>query len=431
MHLFRHSQQRSEATELLDLLNQYAGVGLWDAVLYDGDPMHEKSSWTWSSEFRRLCGFSSGNEFPDIVQSWSERLHPDDIEPTFALFSAALTGEQPRYDAVYRLKVKDGSYRWFRATGGVAHDANGKPVRACGTLVDINTAKLQEIAREERVVMLEELTKGFDETIRERLRLSSDTAENMQQVAGEQTRITQEAHEKLSGVVETSFGVSEDVSKISETTSNIVSSIREISLKASEATRVAVTISDEASKTNEIIQSLANSSKKIEEIIDLISSIAAQTNLLALNATIEAARAGEAGKGFAIVAQEVKALAGQTATATEEISNQVLSIQKETSSAVEAIDTVSGISGKIKDLSSGIEIAVEEQNTSTIDISQKVETLANSMKSVVSDIEIISSASEHGLKMSQQTQSQSNDIVRETEEIRSEVSLFLEKLKAS
>jgi methyl-accepting chemotaxis protein len=69
-------------------------------------------------------------------------------------------------------------------------------------------------------------------------------------------------------------------------------------------------------------------------------SIAGQTNLLALNATIEAARAGEAGKGFAVVASEVKALARQTARATEEIAGQVAKIQAETGAAVNRIGDV-------------------------------------------------------------------------------------------
>ncbi len=68
------------------------------------------------------------------------------------------------------------------------------------------------------------------------------------------------------------------------------------------------------------MRSRALSAPKIGEVVKLISGIAAQTNLLALNATIEAARAGEAGRGFAVVAAEVKALAAQTAGATEEIS---------------------------------------------------------------------------------------------------------------
>ena len=93
----------------------------------------------------------------------------------------------------------------------------------------------------------------------------------------------------------------------------------------------------EAQATNREITGLSESAQKIGEVIKLIRAIAEQTNLLALNATIEAARAGEAGRGFAVVASEVKSLAVQTATATEDIANHILAVQTSTSSAVEAI----------------------------------------------------------------------------------------------
>jgi hypothetical protein len=100
--------------------------------------MHPKARWTWSSEFRRLCGYDTGaSNFPNIVQSWSDRLHPDDAAATLAAFgSTCQTGVG--YDVKYRLRVKDASYRWFRATGGVVLDEKGKPRRTCGSLVDID-----------------------------------------------------------------------------------------------------------------------------------------------------------------------------------------------------------------------------------------------------------------------------------------------------
>jgi hypothetical protein len=75
--------------ELQSILGAHSGVGLWDAILFERDAMSPKSKWTWSAEFRRLLGFAEGKEFPDLVTSWSDRLHPDDAGPTFAAFSAS------------------------------------------------------------------------------------------------------------------------------------------------------------------------------------------------------------------------------------------------------------------------------------------------------------------------------------------------------
>ena len=87
-------------------------------------------------------------------------------------------------------------------------------------------------------------------------------------------------------------------------------------------------------ETESIIRALGEQSKQIGEIVDTISGIAEQTNLLALNAAIEAARAGEHGRGFAVVAEEVRKLAEQSGSATENITNIITEIQKRTQEAV-------------------------------------------------------------------------------------------------
>ncbi|WP_417478202.1 methyl-accepting chemotaxis protein [Maricaulis sp.] len=86
------------------------------------------------------------------------------------------------------------------------------------------------------------------------------------------------------------------------------------------------------------VDALEAASGQITQIVDTISKIAGQTNLLALNATIEAARAGEAGRGFSIVADEVKALSGQTETATGDIRDRIENLQHEVSAIITAVN---------------------------------------------------------------------------------------------
>ena len=132
----------------------------------------------------------------------------------------------------------------------------------------------------------------------------------------------------------------------------------------------------QAEQTNERIAELSQAAGRIGEVVKLIAAVAAQTNLLALNATIEAARAGEAGRGFAVVASEVKALAAQTAKATEEISAQITQMQSATEQSVSAIKAIGGTIGQISEISTAIAAAVEQQGTATQEIARNVQQAA-------------------------------------------------------
>jgi len=107
-------------------------------------------------------------------------------------------------------------------------------------------------------------------------------------------------------------------------------------------------LSERADSSRELIEALSQRSEDIQRVTAVIQSIASQTNLLALNAAIEAARAGEHGRGFAVVADEVRGLAGRTATATNEVGEMVVDIQQRTRQVVEQIRQLSG------DLSGGV-----------------------------------------------------------------------------
>lgn len=108
-------------------------------------------------------------------------------------------------------------------------------------------------------------------------------------------------------------------------------------------------LSKRAVGSRELIEALSQRSEEIQRVTLVIQSIASQTNLLALNAAIEAARAGEHGRGFAVVADEVRGLAGRTASATEEVGQMVADIQQRTVQVVEQIRQLS------TDLDNGVE----------------------------------------------------------------------------
>src|SRR5690606_31516126 len=138
-----------------------------------------------------------------------------------------------------------------------------------------------------------------------------------------------------------------NIQMVASAAEELSASVKEISNQVSQSTDFARHAVAETSRATEEINGLVAAAQKIGDVVNLISDIASQTNLLALNATIEAARAGEAGKGFAVVASEVKNLASQTATATEEITAQVSGMQSATESAVNAINLIADVIKKI------------------------------------------------------------------------------------
>jgi methyl-accepting chemotaxis protein len=153
-----------------------------------------------------------------------------------------------------------------------------------------------------------------------------------------------------------------------------------------------------AERANAKIAGLASAVEKVGAVVELIHNIASQTNLLALNATIEAARAGEAGKGFAVVASEVKALANQTAKATEDIETQVTTIQAVTGEAVQEIQGVAQVIERINEVATTIASAVEEQGAATQEISRNVQQAATGTRDVSVNIDQVSSAADQSGK---------------------------------
>ncbi|GLS76505.1 methyl-accepting chemotaxis protein [Oharaeibacter diazotrophicus] len=179
---------------------------------------------------------------------------------------------------------------------------------------------------------------------------------------------------------------SANVDAVAAAAEELNASIGEIGLQVSRTTEIVRRATEGARVSSDKVNDLAAAAGRIDQVVALIQAIAEQTNLLALNATIEAARAGEAGKGFAVVASEVKVLAGQTAKATGDIAVQVGAIQSATAEAVAAIRGISEIMVDVDSFSAAIASAIEQQGAATAEIGNSVEKASVGTRTVAEDV---------------------------------------------
>jgi len=139
-----------ETSELrLNLLQECIQVALWDMKADTNDPVNGDNKFWWSQEFRHMLGFNNEHDFPNLLESWTNRLHKEDKEKTISAFLAHImdeTGQTP-YNVEYRIEHKDGHYLWIKAGGATLRDSDGTPLRVVGTLEDISK-KLNKVELE-------------------------------------------------------------------------------------------------------------------------------------------------------------------------------------------------------------------------------------------------------------------------------------------
>ena len=257
--------------------------------------------------------------------------------------------------------------------------------------------------------------------------------------AADEMKVTAEslsaASEQTSSRASTVAAASEEATVTAQTVASaaeeLSNSIQEIARQVADAANVSSTGKGQAESTNATVKGLAEGAQKIGDVVSLINDIAEQTNLLALNATIEAARAGEAGKGFAVVASEVKSLANQTAKATEEISQQIGTMQESTQKTVGEIEAVVEAMSRISEMTTAVASAVEEQNAATRDIAQNIQQTASGTENVSANITEVNSAAQQSGEAAGKVVDVVGQLTDQSNTLRSELEQFLARLRAA
>jgi methyl-accepting chemotaxis protein len=248
---------------------------------------------------------------------------------------------------------------------------------------------------------------------------------------GTATKMTEAAHHTRDTAAQTAEGAegaARSVGMVAAAAEELSASIHEISQQVARATQAAQEAVERASMTDTKVGGMAEAAERVGNVVRLISDIAGQTNLLALNATIEAARAGDAGKGFAVVAGEVKALAAQTAKATEEISSQIAAIRGATGEAVSAVREVTASISQVSEVASAIAAAVEEQTATTREIAQNAQSVLVVSQDATRAMQDVSSVSETAEAASESVKQNADEVGRTADVLRSELTMFLEAM---
>ena len=286
-------------------------------------------------------------------------------------------------------------------------------------------------AEQDRKAAMAEVADSFEQAVGRIIEVVSSASSEIERASAGLTSTANKNHALSTTAASASDRSSSNMQSVASASEEMATSVGEIGRQVQQSESVTQEAVRQAEQTNERINDLSQSAGRIGEVVKMIAAVAEQTNLLALNATIEAARAGEAGRGFAVVASEVKALAAQTAKATEEIGAQITQMQSATEQSVSAIKKISATIGQISGISTAIATAVEQQGASTQGIARNVQQAAQDTIDVGHNLADVSRGAADTKAEAEQVHAFARSLSQEGGSLKHEVERFLATIRAA
>jgi methyl-accepting chemotaxis protein len=285
--------------------------------------------------------------------------------------------------------------------------------------------------KERRANNLEAQNRRFESTAAALTATLASAAAGLKRSAEAMFETTGQAGQRSGSVKAAAQQTFANIETVASAAEELSVSIDDISNSAARSSSLSTKTTEGAHFANRAVQALAEDAREIERIISLIKQVAQQTNLLALNATIEAARAGEAGRGFAVVAGEVKALAAQTGTATEEIESQIKRIQSVTANVVAAIQDIVTKIGEMNLIASSVATAVDQQRGATRTIAQNAQQALSSAVDAVHAIASVEQASAATKIEANQVLDAAGQLSQQSDDLNVEIDRFIAGVRAA
>jgi methyl-accepting chemotaxis protein len=350
------------------------------------------------------------------------------LEPRWYIagYSLIVTGLQKAIET-------DTSDGWF--SGQAARErktlCQAAIMRAAMLDMDLAISVYLDAAKQEQHLAVRRMADDFESTVGQIISKVSTASHELEAAAGTLSKTAEKTQTLSTSAASASTEVSANVQSVASATEEMASSVNEIGRQVTESTGIAEEAVRQIEQTDVGISELSRTAERIGDVLKLITSIAAQTNLLALNATIEAARAGDAGRGFAVVASEVKALASQTAKATEDIGQQIEGIQNATQASVASIKRIGGTIKQISEIAASIAAAVEQQGAATGEISRNVQEVAGGTTKVARNIGDVSQGASATGAASSEVLASAHSLSRESNRLKQELEKFLANVRAA